>query len=195
MTSTSSFSTNNFKLRSYLSNISKKVINRTFSHITLENIYVVSLITSWSSAVILILLIVGGLLIYLWIPTHLSETLTNALAFLGSVTNGYMIGIRNLPPSKRYAIGGSLETMMCENVQWFYSFPWKRLQSLLNADSVLDMLPILSEVAPMYSNIYDLIWLVSAKISTLPFIKDLSTNDYCFASSNDFPRMFLFIIP
>ena len=79
-----------------LRRIEECVSRRKEGHVTIENVYVVSLVAAWSSVVLLLALLCCGAVAAAVLPSDLAQSLLRGYGFFQSVSAGYYEGVSAL---------------------------------------------------------------------------------------------------
>ena len=124
---------------------------------------------------------------------HRFSTIFNdVLLFLRDVTKGYDLGSNNLPPSH----APPLRKVFAQQIEWFYEIPFKSICNILTAESVRNILPILSVVPSYTYGVQDLFWFVQSAIRHVPVIfAPVNPSDYVFPSHRNYPYTITFQVP
>ena len=115
---------------------------------------------------------------YLLMDKSLNTTMSNGLNFLGSIISGYTTAMQCLPPMEYDRFEDTVATL----TQLFYEIPLPEIREIIKAGTLFQFIPFVNRATTMYWDVFDVAWLVSDKIRTIPIINSITSYEYIYHS-------------
>ena len=105
-----------------------------------------------------------------------------------AINNGYRLAMQRVASST--SIRDSFEIAFGKFIELFYNVPFKLIAEKINKKSLNKALPLLAELCNLYTDLSDVVWLISAKLRGVAILSSMLPFQYIAITPRNFPCMY-----